>query len=93
MTTQIIFKIDEKVKKAAQIRARREGIALSDIAQLAIRSYARGQTNVELVEMEANLKAKRRAWEEADTDAAIADYLKAKKGGKLRPIKSLADLD
>ncbi len=40
MTTQIMFKIEEKLKKAVQRRAKEEGIALSDIFQFAARSYA-----------------------------------------------------
>ena len=36
-------------------------------------------------------EAKRR-WEEADTDEAVADYLEAKKNGKLKLLRSLKDL-
>ena len=35
----------------------------------------------------------RRQWEEKDTDEAIKVYLKEKKVGKLKVLKSLADLD
>lgn len=35
----------------------------------------------------------RRQREEADTDKAIASYLREKKAGKLKRLKSLADLD
>ncbi len=34
----------------------------------------------------------RRLWEEKDTDEAIADYLEAKKKGKLKILRSLKDL-
>ena len=34
----------------------------------------------------------RRVWEEKDTDEAIADYLEAKKKGKLKILRSLKDL-
>ena len=35
----------------------------------------------------------RRLWEEKDTDEAIKVYLKEKKAGKLKILRSLADLD
>ena len=35
----------------------------------------------------------RRQWEEKDTDEAIRIYLKEKKAGKLKVLRSLADLD
>ena len=35
---------------------------------------------------------KKREWEEKDTDEAIKDFEKAKKGGKLLKIKSLSEL-
>ena len=35
----------------------------------------------------------KRLWEEKDTDEAIKIYLKEKKTGKLKVLKSLADLD
>lgn len=48
MTTQIMFKIGDKLKKAVQKRARQEGIALSDIFQFAARSYADRKLNIGL---------------------------------------------
>ena len=38
------------------------------------------------------VKEAKRLAEEKEADAAIADYLKAKKAGKLKVLKSLADL-
>ena len=35
----------------------------------------------------------KRLWEEKDTDEAIKVYLKEKKAGKLKILRSLADLD
>jgi hypothetical protein len=35
----------------------------------------------------------RRLWEEKDTDEAMRVYLKEKKAGKLKILRSLADLD
>ena len=88
MTTQIVFKIDEKLKKSVQKRAKREGITLSDFFKSAAKSFAGGEVNIGLVRAE-----ERRRWEEADTDRAIAVYLREKKQGKLKRLKSLADLD
>lgn len=49
MTTNIIFKIDKKLKDAAQKRARQEGIALSDLYQLTTRSFVKGDLSIGLV--------------------------------------------
>ncbi len=48
MTTSIIFKIDPKLKKAAQARAKKEDISLSSILQFATRSFAEGRLNMGL---------------------------------------------
>ncbi|MEK9181821.1 MAG: hypothetical protein AAB786_02255 [Patescibacteria group bacterium] len=48
MTTQIMFKIEEKLKKAAQKRAKEQGITLSDLFQSAARSFVEGRINVGL---------------------------------------------
>ena len=48
MTTQIMFKIEDKLKKAAQKRAKKEGITLSDFFQSATRSFIEGRLNVGL---------------------------------------------
>ncbi len=46
MTTQIMFKIEDKLKKAAQKRAKKEGITLSDFYQSATKSFVEGRMNV-----------------------------------------------
>ena len=46
MTTQIMFKIEGKLKKAAQKRAKKEGITLSDFYQSATKSFVEGRMNV-----------------------------------------------
>jgi len=46
MTTQIMFKIEDKLKKAAQKRAKREGITLSDFYQSATKSFVQGRLSV-----------------------------------------------
>ena len=49
MTSQVIFKIDQKLKKAAQIKAKKQGISLSDVYKSATSSFVNGTFNVELV--------------------------------------------
>ena len=46
MTTQVIFKIDDKLKKAAQKRAAKEGITLSDFYKSATKSFVEGKVNI-----------------------------------------------
>jgi len=46
MTTQIMFKIDPKTKKAIQKRAKEEGMGLSDVFQHLGRSYAKRQLDI-----------------------------------------------
>ena len=48
MTTQIMFKIDSKIKKAAQKKAKKEGITLSDFYQSATKSFVEGRINIGL---------------------------------------------
>lgn len=53
MTTQIMFKIEEKLKKAAQKKAKEEGITLSDFYKYATKSFLENKIKVGLiVEME-----------------------------------------
>ena len=49
MVTQVIFKIDSKLKKEAQIKARKVGISLSDIYKSATRSFIDGRLDVGLI--------------------------------------------
>ena len=49
MTTQVIFKIDEKLKKAAQAKAKREGISLADLYKYITKSYVDGAIGVGLI--------------------------------------------
>lgn len=48
MTTQIMFKIEETLKRAAQKKAKKEGISLSDFYKSATRSFVAGRINVGL---------------------------------------------
>jgi hypothetical protein len=49
MTTQVIFKMDKKMKEAAQKKAKRDGLSLADLYKFATRSYIDGTLNVGLV--------------------------------------------
>lgn len=49
MNTQVIFKIDQKLKKAAQIKAKKEGISLAHLYKSATRSYIDGSLTIGLV--------------------------------------------
>lgn len=49
MTTQIMFKIDNKLKKAAQIKAKKEGITLSDLYKYVTREFINNNMRVGLI--------------------------------------------
>jgi hypothetical protein len=49
MTTQVIFKMDKKLKEAAQKKARKEGLSLADLYKFATRSYIDGTLKVGLI--------------------------------------------
>ena len=50
MNTQIIFKIDRKLKDKAVKKARKEGISLTDFYKLATKSFIGGRLDVGLVQ-------------------------------------------
>jgi antitoxin component of RelBE/YafQ-DinJ toxin-antitoxin module len=49
MTTQVIFKIDKKLKDQAMKKAQGEGISFSSILKLATQAYIMGTLEVELI--------------------------------------------
>jgi len=49
MTTQVIFKIDKKMKDAAQAKAKREGISLADLYKSITQAYVVGTVGIGLV--------------------------------------------
>ena len=49
MTTQIMFKIEDKLKKAAQKRAKREGISLSTFFRIVTKEFAAGRLDIDLI--------------------------------------------
>lgn len=55
MTTQIMFKIEDKLKKAAQKKAREEGITLSDFYKSATKSFIEGKMTIGMIFEEESL--------------------------------------
>ena len=49
MTSQIIFKIEKKLKDKAMKKAQGEGIAFASVLKLATQAYIKGDLDVELV--------------------------------------------
>ena len=49
MTSQIIFKVEKKLKNKAMKKAQREGVAFAAILKLATQAYVSGQLDVQLV--------------------------------------------
>jgi antitoxin component of RelBE/YafQ-DinJ toxin-antitoxin module len=49
MTTQVIFKIDKKLKDQAMKKAQGEGIAFASVLKLATQAYIKGRLDVQLV--------------------------------------------
>jgi len=56
MTTQIMFKIEDKLKKAAQIKAKKEGITLSDFYKSATKSFVEGKMRFGMIFEEESLE-------------------------------------
>ena len=49
MTTQVIFKIDKKLKAQAMTRAQNEGVALTSFLKLATKAFVAGHLTLGLV--------------------------------------------
>ena len=49
MTTQVIFKIDKKLKKKAMAKAQNQGIAFASVLKLATKAFVDGDLTLELV--------------------------------------------
>ena len=52
MNTQVIFKMDKKLKDMAMVKAKSEGIAFSSILKLATKAFVGGYLTVGLVDSE-----------------------------------------
>ena len=78
MTTQVIFKIDKKIKAQAQKKAKINGLTFSDVLQMATYAYVRDDFEPVLMRKEErlNLKTRREL-------ARISDDIK--KGKNLSP--------
>jgi antitoxin component of RelBE/YafQ-DinJ toxin-antitoxin module len=49
MTTQVIFKIDKKLKDRAMKKAQNEGVPFASILKLATKAYVEGQLDIAIV--------------------------------------------
>lgn len=49
MTTQIIFKIDKKLKEKAMAKAQHDGIAFASVLKLATKAFVEGDLTLRLV--------------------------------------------
>jgi len=52
MTTQVIFKIDDKLKKQALKKAQAQGVGLSTVLKFATQAFVSGKLNIGLVQNE-----------------------------------------
>ncbi len=74
MTTQIIFKIDAKIKEKAMKRAKIEGVPFAAFLKMATEKYAKGEFGLGIVESQEKFNAK--------TAKAVRAALKDIKEGK-----------
>lgn len=86
MNTQVIFKIDKKLKEKAMKKARAEGIPFSSVLTLATKSFVEGGLNVEVVQRPVLNDKTRKT-----LDRALKDI---KEGKNLSPVFTNAkDMD
>jgi antitoxin component of RelBE/YafQ-DinJ toxin-antitoxin module len=52
MTTKVIFNIDKKLKESAMKKAKRDGLTLSAVLNIATRKYVDDQFKIALIERE-----------------------------------------
>jgi len=77
MTTQVIFKIDKKLKERAMKRAENEGLPFASVLKLATKAYVEGDLTIGIVTKEEfNTKTRR------EIGKALKDI---KKGKNLSP--------
>lgn len=69
MNSQVIFKINTKLKEKAMRRARRDGVPFSSILKLTTQAYAEGRLDVGVGEPERFNAKTRKEIEEALEDA------------------------
>lgn len=63
MTSQVVFKVNTKVKKRAMKRALEEGIPFASVLKSATKAFAEGRLSMELVEEEEVRPEKLVLWE------------------------------
>lgn len=68
MTSQVIFKIDKKIKDKAMQRARRAGLPFASVLKFATEAYADGRLNIGLTEPERFNEKTRKEIKEALED-------------------------
>ena len=73
MTSQVIFKIDKKLKERAMKKARNEGIPLASVLKLATKAFVKGDLTIGLVRDE-NFNATTRK----EVEATLKDIAKNK---------------
>lgn len=78
MTTQVIFKIDKKLKDQAMRKAKDEGIAFSSVLKLATKAFVENQINIGLVGEEVFNKKTRRELEKISKDIKLGKNLSSK---------------
>ena len=78
MTTQVIFKIDKKLKDQAMRKAKDEGIAFSSVLKLATKAFVENQINIGLVGEEVFNKKTRRELEKISKDIKLGNNLSSK---------------
>lgn len=89
MTSQVIFKIDKKLKERAMKKAQKEGVPFDSIFQFAANAYVRGQfypspaepeifndkTRRELIKISQDIKEGKNLSPRFKTVAEMRDYL------------------
>jgi len=83
MTTQVIFKIDEKIKEQAQKKARERGLTYSDVLKMATYQFVDGDFHPMLAPKEILKDSVRR-----EINEMLADY---KAGRNISPPFTNAD--
>ncbi len=72
-----MFKIEDKLKKAAQKRAKNEGITLSDFYQSATKSFVEGRINVGLTIKNTDVNNEDVYWQKKSKQNLLKFYSRA----------------
>ena len=85
MTTQVVFKVDPKVKAKAMKRAKREGIPFAVVLKLLSRAFAEGRLSIDVTKPERfNAKT------EKELKTALRDI---EKGKNIVSFKNAKEMD